>query len=898
MATLAAFQTGNLNAANWVSGDTGTNAVLLSTSTGTTALTTGNLDSATFTLTAAAMQYLMIRLGSRAAGSPSNTMTITLVNSTSAGNRVPAAWVINVSDLPPCTTTSDDGGYILLKANATWTPNGTDVYLIRATLSATTTAVSLCTNGTANNWQRAVCKAATATPAAADDMHIAAIFSNSTNPATRTTVAMTQDQTAATDYGSANTNYRIPALAISAGSLTSGVAAATNYILQLSGSCAVFAQGTLNLGTVATPQTRGGKTTLQFDCAADGDFGLYNRNGTCIGQGVEPTSGKLVTWTLLTADVAAAGTAMTVSDDTGWKNGSLCAIAATSRTGTEAESFTLNGDAGASSLTASAGLGAAHAGSTAEKMQAEVVLLTRNVEIKSVSTTALSFVQLLSGSTNDFDWVLFQNLGGSATVTIAVDIQTTTGSATFSYCALHNVEATGFKLTGTLNGGTVTIEHTVGYLLDTVSTSASGFIWFSSQATTTGTTINDVVAIGDSNVNGFAAIRIQATDLSKYVFTNVRVSSFAGQTVGSCVSFEGAGDNQNAIVGPFYLHSSNGNDGMMRFPAAIQRLRIDTVYGWRSGSYAIYFGSKLNDVQFIGTTVLYGNLTAGIEVDSVTQVVGLTFADLRCYGDTTFGQPRGFSFDGGQPFQCRVLSGDFGTASGRWVGHSTADLDFAVISTAGSSIDLLMVNTNLASSTPINAFTFSASLSSTCRLRLANYNRTAVHFTKTPFGDVTYETSTVDVSPSIKMTPVSTVSKLDTSGVTPDCGFFLPVDSGVAPTVSVKVQTDASYNGNAPRLILRANAGIGITADTVIATWSGSSGSFVTLSGTTASPTATGVMEFVVDCDGTAGNVYVDSWSADRGPVNSPMGNDYWYLGLPAVTYSPAIASIGSGAIR
>ena len=71
----------------------------------------------------------------------------------------------------------------------------------------------------------------------------------------------------------------------------------------------------------------------------------------------------------------------------------------------------------------------------------------------------------------------------------------------------------------------------------------------------------------------------------------------------------------------------------------------------------------------------------------------------------------------------------------------------------------------------------------------------------------------------------------------------------------------AAYNGNQPRLMLRRNAAVGITSDTVLATSSAAGdGAFEVLSGTTVAASDNGVMEVYLDCDGTAGWVNVDDW--------------------------------------
>jgi len=79
----------------------------------------------------------------------------------------------------------------------------------------------------------------------------------------------------------------------------------------------------------------------------------------------------------------------------------------------------------------------------------------------------------------------------------------------------------------------------------------------------------------------------------------------------------------------------------------------------------------------------------------------------------------------------------------------------------------------------------------------------------------------------------------------------------------VYVYEDGTYNGNRARLIVKRNTALGITADTVLDTatvasdlaWEG-------LTGTTVAVTDNGTLEFTVYLDGTAGNLYVGSFSA------------------------------------
>jgi hypothetical protein len=60
----------------------------------------------------------------------------------------------------------------------------------------------------------------------------------------------------------------------------------------------------------------------------------------------------------------------------------------------------------------------------------------------------------------------------------------------------------------------------------------------------------------------------------------------------------------------------------------------------------------------------------------------------------------------------------------------------------------------------------------------------------------------------------------------------------------------------------RANPAIGVTNETVLATSSLTlADTWYLVTGTTAAVTDDGVIEVYVDCDGTAGNIFVDDWS-------------------------------------
>lgn len=112
------------------------------------------------------------------------------------------------------------------------------------------------------------------------------------------------------------------------------------------------------------------------------------------------------------------------------------------------------------------------------------------------------------------------------------------------------------------------------------------------------------------------------------------------------------------------------------------------------------------------------------------------------------------------------------------------------------------------------------------------------------------------------------------SSVTNDKTLVLTTSAG---TQASPVTFGQLYNGNQQRLIVKRNNAMGITADTVLATAAAAAGTWEQLSGTTAAVTDDGVLEFVLDCDGTTGWVNVDDFSAT--PTVSTGGLQFWLDG-------------------
>jgi hypothetical protein len=111
-----------------------------------------------------------------------------------------------------------------------------------------------------------------------------------------------------------------------------------------------------------------------------------------------------------------------------------------------------------------------------------------------------------------------------------------------------------------------------------------------------------------------------------------------------------------------------------------------------------------------------------------------------------------------------------------------------------------------------------------------------------------------DIS-SLRVTPSSTTEKSIV-----EIGQVAVKAEEITFNVDVRksaVGDGVAYNGAEPRLFVKQNLRMGIAEDTLLSTTAGAAGVWVTLT-STLTPTRSGVLEFYVDCDGTAGFINLD----------------------------------------
>lgn len=834
MARKVANADGNFTASIWGTCDS---ASELDSETGSTALTAADQNSSTFTPAAVAIDAILVKLASRASGSPTNTITITLRNNTTATDI--ASVTLNVSDLQVCDTTNREGGWYLFKLGATHTPNGADTYVIRARLSATTTAVSLWRDGTAANWSRLLRTTTTSAPAAADRLVVTKEW---TSAGTGTARSVTMDNTAATVFGTSSglttTNWVNSAMIIgNGGTLTWGNTAATNYLLTLVGSVVVYAAGTYICGGSGSEIPRDSTAILEFQQNTSGDsrFGCLNLSTVSV-RGLSRTSGKNVVQCLLNTDEAAAQTTLGVDTDTGWKSGDEIAIASTTRTNTEAELRTLSADANAADMTVTAGLTNAHKGTASENLQAEIILLSRNVVIRTNNVAEFTAIEVQNTATAFFSWVRCTNHGFAAGIGT---LDTTTGSVTYEFCSFDAWGTTAPLRTLSNSANNFTVSNCVGY-----TTAAGNYVNIAATAGTSWT-INLCTCVRSGNAAQFILSDIGGT------FTNIRASGCSAQGMSLT-------ESSVAIVGTVnnLVAHSNGNVGIA-ITAAIQNKTISNLLIFRNNSLGLTLTCPSSVPMYaaiVDGLISFGNTTTNVQLAQLNGTLTLNAPIIA--GDTSFSTATGLEISSstGMTGILYVLGGTIGGGGGTKTTHTTRDVFF----NSNTAINqATFIGTSLLSATEFAGETV-PHVGSFYKIQnpdgaIAN---TRAYYTKV--GQITYETTTVHGTVSQKLTPIETLgSRLFSAPVR------VAVNNADTVTMSVWARKDGSYNGSIePRLVVRANPAIGINADTVLDTLSVGANTWEQLSGTTAAVTGKGVLEFAVEVNGTAGNAFVDTFEA------------------------------------
>lgn len=824
MATAIACANGNFTtAATWATVDA---TSLLDSEANNTVLTTSYVASATSTPGAITIDGIAVKVATRAA-SPSGTMSVRLAT---GGVLVPGTEVtINVSDI--LNTDLLSNGWVFFKFAASVTLLGATAYTVDAKTSVAA-MVNLYRNATAANWSRMLRTTTTGALGAGDNWFI---LGECTAAATMTARTVTMDQTAATDYGGASTTIAGCGIGLG-GTLTWGAVAATAYVLQESAIMDIWTGGVMNMGTVATPCPRDSTNTLQFDCAADGDFGLRVW-GTLNCQGQSRLVGVDNHFALLNADASSTATSLTVDRQLSAKNGDDIAIAATNRTPTQSETKTLNADAGATSLSLSAGLTNAHLGTS--PTQAEVIGLNRAVRIVATNSSFMTYTLLQTGCVVDADWTEWR-YGGASTTKPCIGWMGASGSVNLNKCVWRNMDSSGFRANLAAGVGEFTITDCVAW-----QGSADNMVAII-QATSSTWTITGTVLITNGGASGFF---IQ--DLGGTFQTN--------RSAGTSIGFRFGESSAASIPAPI----SGTIDSLVAHSTNSFGVQLDDMAGgtisnvtvWRCNSNGVAFASSTYHSDILcDTWTLFGNLNFNILLQAAS-ISTITFRNVTASGDSTFAT--GVGLECTLPIVAngiRLEGCNFSVVTGIKVAHSIEDIHFA---TSGQFVEMVLVNTILGATTEILN---SSSLVGRSYIAYQKHEGVAAANRRVypALGTVSEDTSVFHTaSPSEKLAPLGAIPNMRLQSNVKR----VAVGSGQTVTIAVYGLKSSDYAGSAPRLLVASNSAAGISA-AVLATFAGSASTWVQMVGVTPAVTENCWLEFYVDCDGSVGSFNIDDWTA------------------------------------
>lgn len=839
MATRLSVATGNFTAAGtWGLCDATSE---LDSEAATVTLSTSNTDSTAFTPGAITVDGVAVKLRTRAS-SPSGTMTVTLRNST-AGSDV-ASVTINISDLPVNALDSSGNplvnGWIFFKFGSSQLLLAATNYLIRAATSANSQVTLY--GSTTTNMSRQLRTTTTGAPGASDKLLVSGEL---TGAGALTSFTVTMDETASTVYG---TEALTQSLVVSlGGTLTWGTTASTAYLLTIAGKIIVATGGTWNQGTSGTRVPSSSSATLQFSVTTNLASGISVHGGTMNAYG---DTGRLA-YTTITSDAASGQPVVNVAAVTGWQNNDNVCLSATARVVTQGENKIIQSIASLA-VTMTANLTNAHHGSAALAPNAgrgHVGNLTRNVKILGTDNTHRYFIFLCREAVCSLDYVEMQFLGGVGN--IGIQWTGSTGAKSITNCSIWQFRQV---LVQSTDWGNFTFTGNVCYLGDAGVTTVQ---------LSTDTTLSNWIVSNNLICAGSAtpSLGLRIGSVLGTVSGNITVGNSDGLIL-SCVG------NASVQTGTFsdneqYCNATSGLELTATGLALPINFTISGNKSWRNTGRGITFAGAFPVVGLlIDDPVCFGNTSSNIHVNSTLGAYGVVIRDGVFNGETGFATARGLV---SQTAHCDVRIRFETCTFGVTTDHTTADLGYN-----GTSLwqEIHLINCILDSATPIETVARYAVIKTD----------TSIFNTAAPSERVTPATTpTTDLRLPIPESFIRCQRYGQTDGDHRSFVCFGPTgvktrsspkikaaNDGQAITVSVAVRKSAAgdgtaYTGNQPRLIMKRNPAVGLAADVVLDTMSVGTGSWETLTGTTAALTDDGAVEFYVDCDGL-GWINVDDW--------------------------------------
>lgn len=819
MAILANIQSGNFTSASTWSVIDPTS--FLATTTASTPTGTTYVESQSFTPGAITIDAIGIRLNGASGNTGTFSVRLALLGVTVLGTEV----TINASDL-----SVNNIGFVLMKFAAPVTLMPLMAYTVSVRSSVAST-VSVARNATAGNWNRFLRTTTTQAPAVGDTLYVTGEYISA---GVNNSLTVTCDNTASTIFGALDINAK--------GIFASGVTASTAYTFITNTDTNIRGEGTLQLGTLASPIPQSSSFVYQVNqSGVNVNFGMIiTANGTLRSYGATKT-----TKALLAANASVGATSLTTNISTGWLSGDNIGIAPTGSAVLELESRILSANAVGTTLTIPA-LTFGHLGSG--DFIAEILNLTRNVVIKSDSTSFGTYILNSGASTVDLNYTQLSDMGSNTASKRGFDVLTSTGSFNVLGCAIVGQQNNSIAFL--CNQGTnanITFDDCVFYSTKTAPTSIQ-----TNAGTSAPLTITNCWSIASTFSFSHRAGSIN----------NIRVSG-----AGSGITISNT-TNSGLTISDLICHT-NSTNGIGLSSSTLQGQLISNITTWRN-LRAINTNGCSNII--LDNHISYGNTFSGI---SITNSANVTVQNSNYYGSTGIVQPSGVVLEA-TSLNIFFNNCIFGSPTA----NSSGDVN---VSTARSWHDTKFNNCLFGST---NEVTNRTNLAQNAFIGSSKHDQTnGIHKGWKRTATLNSDSVIQATAPlSVRITPSVSTTKTFSSST----GFAIP--SGKTATVSVLVRRSVAgdgtaYNGTLPRLWLRQNNSAGISTDTLLATATAASlGAFEALIGSIPAATDNTVNYLYIDCDGTTGWINIDKWNLviNNGSANGTNINyeDYWQDGL------------------
>lgn len=764
------------------------------------------------------------------------------------------------------TSIPTDGGWVVLKFSSPVTLLAATAYTIRFS-SSVASAFTVLRNATVSNLSRALITTTTEVPTTNDQLVIAGHYTGTGDAGSDVTVTLNQTGSAV-QFG---TTALTQSISIARrGTLRLANASGQSYVMKHRGICQVRG-GTLRLGSSGSRLDSTSSFVWTADCVSQADSGWHFHSGTVDIYGAD----NKAKWTTLEASITSgASKLLTVASTTGFSVGDGVYITTTNGTTRTQDTIATVTAINSSTTMTITSASFAHTGTNDSNgdRRARVVNLTRNVMFAGINTTLPAYIDHTNTAVVNLSYMTFWYLGSTATTTgkRGYDCRPASGGSL-------NMQYSCFYAGGTTNSLLMNVAPTAAAVPITIQHST-------------------FIRGGASNVN-------QSTAGASA--TTIEFCLSAGSVTGHCYVVTGA----NFIVRNCEAIGTQAGGNIGGFNIGADNTNALPVTGDISNNY----------IAFCGYGILYsnGSSSRAYLMDNWTFVdcpAGLYFGLNTFFTHKERQRISGWSFTGGGQTQVPLTL----LGSGVWdfinctfnIGAGTWTRFFTLTTSAGNKHDCRFINC-----------TFNNGSLAAMAIQIWNFfqngNIRFINCTGMPTGN-----NLVNASDTLFMFEDMVVSSqkhngtndshraairagfIETDSVIADTGrvrscritpasasvkcgsamqWRIRVTGGTTITPQVRwrksvVGDGAAYNGNQPRLIIKRNDAVGVSADTVLATaTNAANGAWENRSGTSVTFTDEGEVCLYVDCDGTTGWINIDSITV--GSESNDM--TYWNDGMP-----------------